>query len=77
MRWSGGMMRSLDVTNTKVEGTTGTVTLGFHTDRANQLAWWHNVDGAGKGRVTHKFMGLTNPEMEETLTAWKNYVLVK
>lgn len=41
------------------------VTVGFLNEESARTAFYHNVSGAGKGRVIRKFMGLQTEQEEE------------
>jgi hypothetical protein len=51
-------------TVTKVDASTGEVTIGFATAYANEIALYHNVLGAGKRKVKRQDMGLTKSERQ-------------
>ena len=61
LNWSGQMMRNLKIT--RVSAREGVVEIGFTEGRAKRLASYHNTLGAGRAKVTHKFIGLTAPEV--------------
>ena len=57
---TGAMLSALSVI--AVDEGAGTLTIGFNTSEAANLAYYHNVSGAGAGRVLRKFMGLTDEQ---------------
>lgn len=61
LNWSGSMMRNLKVI--RVNTSEAEVVVGFNEGRAARLASYHHAQGAGKARVTHKFLGLTDAEL--------------
>lgn len=60
LTWRGTMLRNLKITETDV--ATLSVTLGFTDSDSERIASYHDQLGAGKRKVTHKFMGLTEQE---------------
>lgn len=60
MTATGGMLRSMTVA--AVDEATGKIVIGFSRDDAAELAYYHNVSGAGRGRTIRRFMGLTAEE---------------
>lgn len=60
LSWSGQMMRDLKIKDVNVG--LKSVTIGFTDARSRELARYHDVLGAGKSKVTHKFMGFTTAE---------------
>jgi hypothetical protein len=60
MTAEGNMMRSLAVI--AVDPATGKIVIGFNREESAEIAYYHNVSGAGKGRRLRKFMGLTPEE---------------
>lgn len=63
LNWSGSMMRNLKIIS--VNPDRYSVTLGFDEASARRKARYHNELGAGRKRVTHKFLGLTDQEIRE------------
>jgi hypothetical protein len=61
MTWSGRMMRNLGI----VKRTKSEVEIGFSDQQSHQLAVYHNIMGAGRGRKKHVFMGFTPAEEQE------------
>jgi hypothetical protein len=59
---SGGMLGALAVVGT--DPATNTVRVGFSRQDAAELALYHNVLGAGRSRVLHRFLGLTDAELQ-------------
>lgn len=62
---SGAMLRALRVVRVSAGQDIGTVTIGFSRDEAAQIAYYHEVEGAGPSRIRRRFMGLTGPERAE------------
>jgi hypothetical protein len=62
---SGAMLRALRVVRVTAHKDGGTVTLGFSRDEAAQIAYYHEVEGAGPSRVRRRIMGLTPPEQAD------------
>ena len=60
---TGGMLGALTVVS--IDAAKGSVRIGFNRQDAAELALYHNVLGAGRSRVLHKFLGLTDPELKE------------
>lgn len=54
-------MRS-DLTVIKVDAQKNTFVIGFETAEAAKKAFWHNISGAGKGRVRRRFMYLSDKQ---------------
>jgi len=67
LTWSGRMMRNLGILPGADKAKE--VSLGFTSTDEKQKAVWHNLEGAGKSRRLHKFMGLTDTE-KNTLSKW-------
>lgn len=63
MRWTSELMRSLMVLNTDVDS--GTITIGHKGKRNEDLAYWHNVAGAGRAKKIRKWLMLSNTELEK------------
>ncbi len=63
MRWSGKLLRSLRVL--KVDPASGVIEIGHGDAQNKKLAEYHNVLGAGKSKRLHKYLGLTEKELEE------------
>lgn len=63
LSWTGKMLRNLKVLH--VDPALASVTLGFSDPRSGEIASYHNELGAGKKKVTHKFVGLTAEELSE------------
>lgn len=61
LNWSGSMMRNLKILRTNERE--GYVELGFNEGRAARLARYHHELGAGRRKVTHRFLGLTDTEL--------------
>lgn len=60
MTWSTRMMRNLGILRTdKTEGE-----IGFSSAEESRKAYYQHV-GAGKNRITHKFMDVTKGELDE------------
>jgi hypothetical protein len=57
------MMRNLKIT--RVSAREGVVEIGFTEGRAKRLAGYHNTEGAGRAKITHKFIGLTPQEVAQ------------
>ncbi len=62
LRWTGGLMRSLAV-NVNVDK--GIIAIYHRDKRTQQLAEWHNIKGAGKGKVIRKYLGLSEEELQK------------
>ena len=61
LQWSGLMLKSLQVENV----TESSAEIAFsQTDKA-QLAYYHNISGAGKSKVIRHFMGITDTQKQE------------
>ena len=63
MRWTSELMRSLTVLNTDVQS--GTITIGHKGKRNEDIAYWHNVAGAGRSKRIRKWLMLTDSELEK------------
>ncbi len=61
LNWTGAMMRNLKILRTNE--AEAYVELGFSEGRAARLATYHNELGAGRRKVTHRFLGLTDAEL--------------
>jgi hypothetical protein len=61
LTWSGRMLRNLGI----LRAENGTAEIGFPSSSENLKAYYHNVAGAGKSKVTRKFMGITQPELDD------------
>lgn len=62
MTWSGALMKSLTVT--EVDASKGEVTIDHKDERSRQIALWQNVMGVGKKKTIHKYLVLTDDELE-------------
>lgn len=62
MRWTSQMMKSLKVLKTNVKNAE--VEIGHEGARNQQLAQWHNIEGAGKSRKSRKWLSLTEEELQ-------------
>jgi len=71
---TGAMRASLSVIEYKEAAKT--IVIGFVDQESAQKAYWHNVSGAGKGRVLRKFMGL-RPAQEQDLADYAGEQLSK
>src|SRR5574338_294312 len=63
MRWTSELMRSLTVL--KVDAGNGIIEIGHKGKRNEDLAYWHNVAGAGRARKIRKWLMLTDDELEK------------
>lgn len=61
MRWTSEMMRSLMVLSADVE--TGEIVIGHKGKQNEDLAYWHNVAGAGRSKKIRKWLALTEDEL--------------
>ncbi len=61
LNWTGALMRGLTITS--VDTNNAAVELGWNDPRSSEIARYHNELGAGKSRVTHKFLGITPKEL--------------
>jgi hypothetical protein len=59
MHWTSRMMRNLGILDTKENQAT----LGFSSAEEEKKAYYQHI-GAGKNRITRKFMGLTEEELQ-------------
>lgn len=59
--YDGIMLASLNTV--KVEGNK--LIIGFNDQNSAELAYYHNISGAGKGRVLREFLGLTDEDKED------------
>ena len=62
---TGNMLSALTVIDSNESD--GTVTIGFSNAEAADIAYFHNVSGAGKGRALRKFLGLTPDQSKELM----------
>jgi len=53
---TGNMLRSLVV----ILAGDNTIRIGFENEEASQLAYYHNISGAGRGRVLRRFLGISD-----------------
>lgn len=65
LTWTGQMIRDLKVKSVDVRSAT--VTIGFTDARSEEIADYHQNKGAGKAKITHKFLGLTGTEFNQLL----------
>lgn len=63
MRWTSELMRSLNVLSVNAE--TGEIVIGHKGKRNEDIAYWHNVAGAGRSKRIRKWLMLTNSELEK------------
>jgi hypothetical protein len=63
LSWTGKMLRNLKVIS--ASSSSGSVTIGFSDPRSAEIASYHQELGAGRKRVTHKFLGLTDEEVNQ------------
>jgi hypothetical protein len=63
LTWTGGMLKDLSVR--KVTTSPPGIVVSFSNARSNELAGYHDREGAGKRHVTNRFMGLTDAEISE------------
>lgn len=63
MRWTSELMRSLNVLS--VNPQTGEVVIGHKGKRNEDLAYWHNVAGAGRSKKIRKWLMLTDDELSK------------
>lgn len=63
MSWSGRMMRNFGIRRKSKDE----VVLDFSDSYSERLARYHNIEGAGKSKVTHPFIGLTQAEASQVV----------
>jgi hypothetical protein len=63
LSWRGTMLRDLKIKTVDVAGLR--VDLGFTDTESERIASYHQELGAGRRRVTHKFMGFTEGEKDK------------
>ena len=63
MSWSSRMLRNLGVLRDQSDDNSAM--LGFTDSNLERIAYYHNVAGAGKNKITRKFMDLNKKETEE------------
>jgi len=61
MSWTGRMLRNFQI----IKDEKGKATLGFQDADSARIARYHNIDGAGKNKVKHPFIGFTTEEENE------------
>jgi len=61
MSWSGRMLRNFKI----IHKEKGKAALGFDDADSARIARYHNIDGAGKAKVLHPFIGFTAEEEKE------------
>ena len=61
LTWSRELMRSLTVLSTNVEE--GEIEIGHKGKRNEDLALWHNVTGAGRGKKKRIYLALSESEL--------------
>lgn len=61
----GLMLGAFGVIAHGVKGKDGFISAGFTDEEAAEEAYWHNVSGAGKGRVLRRFLGLRDKQWED------------
>lgn len=71
---TGAMRASLSVID--YNATAKTIVIGFVDQESAQKAYWHNISGAGKGRVLRKFMGLRSVQ-EQALSDYASELISK
>lgn len=60
---TGAMRASISVV--KVDNSIPSITVGFNDKESAEKAFYHNVSGAGRGRVLRKFLGLQVQQEQE------------
>lgn len=60
---TGNMLSAL----THVPGEANQVVVGFSNSQAAELAYYHNISGAGRGRVLRRFLGLRDDQLEDSV----------
>jgi len=73
LSWRGATLRNLRIVEVSPGRYPGVV-IGFGDSRLEQIARYHDELGAGKRRVTHKFMGLLEPEYDQIKQEIENYI---
>ncbi len=75
LSWSGKMMRNFKILRTTV--ARGSVQLGWTDSKLAQIASYHNDLGAGKSKITHKFVGLSKGEVRQMANKLKRSIHLK
>lgn len=68
LNFSGQMMRDLQLVS--IDPARQSIEIGFLNQESEQLARWHQIDGAGQSKTRRVFVGLSNKEsgtLTETL----------
>jgi hypothetical protein len=63
MSWTGRMLRNLNI----IRNEKTTATIGFNDAESERIAGYHNLYGAGKGKVLHPFLGFTAEDDQQLL----------
>ena len=71
---SGAMLNSISVINIDEEARN--ITIGFEDAEAAKVAFYHNISGAGKGRILRRFFGVKKGG-EAELFAYATEILSK
>lgn len=61
LNFTGRMMRNFGIIQTGNEH----ISLGFKDRQSRTIARYHNIDGAGKAKIKHQFLGFTKEEEEQ------------
>lgn len=61
--YSGAMLAALKITN--IDKANNVITIGFSDGEAAKVAFYHNVSGAGKGRIIRRFFGVKKGDEAE------------
>ncbi len=61
----GLMLNAMGVIDYGYKGAKGFIDIGFDDDEAAERAYWHNISGAGRGRVLRRFLGLQEKQWQD------------
>lgn len=63
LTWTRELMRSMTVLSTDINS--GEIEIGHKGKRNEDIAYWHNVAGAGKGKKKRVYLSMTDAELQK------------